>query len=63
VQEEADLAAEEAKLLVAKDLHIRELKRILDEDRSRFNNNPILNGRVSVPTFSFSIPVMLFFPL
>ncbi|XP_004348957.2 tousled-Like Kinase family member [Capsaspora owczarzaki ATCC 30864] len=28
-----------------RNLHIRELKRIRDEDGSRFNNNPTLNGR------------------
>eukprot|EP00742_Colponemidia_sp_Colp-10_P009213 GILJ01010031.1.p1 GENE.GILJ01010031.1~~GILJ01010031.1.p1 ORF type:complete len:543 (-),score=104.09 GILJ01010031.1:117-1700(-) len=33
------------KLEVDKNLHIRELKRIRDEDRSRFNNFPVLNQR------------------
>jgi tousled-like kinase len=37
-----ELVAEEMRLNIAKDLHVRELKRCGDEDRSRFNNLPLL---------------------
>lgn len=33
---------EEKRLSAQKDLHIRELKRVMDEDKSRFNDCPVL---------------------
>jgi len=42
---ETELQAEKEKLEIEKNLHIRELKRIRDEDRSRFNSFCILKDR------------------
>lgn len=36
---------EKERLVVEKNLHIRELKRVRDEDQSRFNTHPVLKGR------------------
>uniref|UniRef100_A0A1A9VV77 Protein kinase domain-containing protein n=1 Tax=Glossina austeni TaxID=7395 RepID=A0A1A9VV77_GLOAU len=44
-KEDADLQLEMEKLERERNLHIRELKRILNEDQSRFNNHPVLNDR------------------
>ncbi|KAL5275368.1 TLK2 family protein [Megaselia abdita] len=44
-KEDADLQLEMEKLERERNLHIRELKRILNEDQSRFNNHPVLNER------------------
>lgn len=41
----ADLQLEMEKLERERNLHIRELKRIHNEDQSRFNNHPVLNDR------------------
>lgn len=40
-----DYQAEKEKLLIEKSLHIREVKRVTDEDHSQFNNFPLLNDR------------------
>jgi tousled-like kinase len=44
-REEYDLAQDSEKLDRERNLHIRELKRLYNEDHSRFNNNNILNDR------------------
>ena len=44
-KEDADLQLEMEKLERERNLHIRELKRILNEDQSRFNNHTVLNDR------------------
>lgn len=44
-KEEADLNLEMEKLERERNLHIRELKRIHNEDQSRFNNHVVLNER------------------
>lgn len=44
-KEDADLQLELEKLERERNLHIRELKRIHNEDQSRFNNHHILNER------------------
>lgn len=44
-KEDADLQLEMEKLERERNLHIRELKRIHNEDQSRFNNHPVLNDR------------------
>ncbi|XP_031629538.1 serine/threonine-protein kinase tousled-like 2 isoform X2 [Contarinia nasturtii] len=44
-KEDADLQLETEKLERERNLHIRELKRIHNEDQSRFNNHPVLNER------------------
>ncbi|XP_065578334.1 serine/threonine-protein kinase tousled-like 2 isoform X3 [Artemia franciscana] len=44
-KEDADLQLEVEKLERERNLHIRELKRIHNEDQSRFNSHPVLNER------------------
>ncbi|XP_076361503.1 serine/threonine-protein kinase tousled-like 1 isoform X4 [Tachypleus tridentatus] len=44
-KEDADLQLELEKLERERNLHIRELKRLLNEDQSRFNNYTVLNER------------------
>lgn len=44
-KEDTDLQIELEKLERERNLHIRELKRIHNEDQSRFNNHPVLNDR------------------
>lgn len=44
-KEDTDLQLELEKLERERNLHIRELKRIHNEDQSRFNNHPTLNER------------------
>lgn len=44
-KEDADLQLELEKLERERNLHIRELKRIHNEDNSRFNDHPVLNDR------------------
>ncbi|KXS13327.1 kinase-like protein [Gonapodya prolifera JEL478] len=44
-KEEGDLLAQQERLSVERDHHVRELRRIRDEDASRFNKHPMLNGR------------------
>ncbi|CAG7734829.1 unnamed protein product [Allacma fusca] len=44
-KEDADLQLEMEKLERERNLHIRELKRIMNEDQSRFNNHTVLNER------------------
>ncbi len=44
-KEDADLQLEMEKLERSRNLHIRELKRIHNEDQSRYNNHPTLNDR------------------
>lgn len=44
-KEDSDLQLEMEKLERERNLHIRELKRIHNEDQSRFNNHPVLNDR------------------
>ncbi|XP_064456056.1 serine/threonine-protein kinase tousled-like 2 isoform X3 [Ornithodoros turicata] len=44
-KEDTDLQLELEKLERERNLHIRELKRIHNEDQSRFNNHPVLNDR------------------
>lgn len=44
-KEDADLQMEMEKLERERNLHIRELKRIHNEDQSRFNNHPVLCDR------------------
>ena len=44
-KEDADLQLEMEKLERERNLHIRELKRIYNEDQSRFNSHPVLNER------------------
>jgi tousled-like kinase len=44
-KEDADLQLELEKLERERNLHIRELKRIHNEDNSRFKDHPILNER------------------
>lgn len=44
-KEDADLQLEMEKLERERNLHIRELKRIHNEDQSRFNSHPVLNDR------------------
>lgn len=44
-KEDADLQLEMEKLERERNLHIRELKRIHNEDQSRFSNHPVLNDR------------------
>ncbi|GAB6030544.1 hypothetical protein CHUAL_007409 [Chamberlinius hualienensis] len=44
-KEDADVQLEMEKLERERNLHIRELKRIHNEDQSRFNNHPVLNER------------------
>lgn len=44
-KEDADLQLELEKLERERNLHIRELKRIHNEDQSRFNNHTVLNDR------------------
>ncbi|CAF1660906.1 unnamed protein product, partial [Adineta ricciae] len=44
-KEEVDLQIEYEKLERERNLHIRELKRIYNEDHSRFQDHPILNNR------------------
>lgn len=44
-KEDADLQLELEKLERERNLHIRELKRIHNEDQSRFNNHSVLNER------------------
>jgi len=42
---EQELLAEKEKLVIEKSLHIREVKRVTDEDHSQFNNFPLLKDR------------------
>jgi len=44
-KEESELVVEKDQLVVEKNVHIRELKRVHDEDQSRFNNHMILQNR------------------
>ncbi|KAJ3284088.1 hypothetical protein HK104_010107 [Borealophlyctis nickersoniae] len=44
-KEESDLLAQLERLTVERDLHIRECRRIRDEDQSRFNSHMVLNDR------------------
>eukprot|EP00761_Pharyngomonas_kirbyi_P009781 gb/GECH01009799.1/.p1 GENE.gb/GECH01009799.1/~~gb/GECH01009799.1/.p1 ORF type:complete len:774 (+),score=175.72 gb/GECH01009799.1/:1-2322(+) len=44
-KEEASLQNDLEKLEMKKHMHWKEIKRIRDEDNSRFNNCPVLNGR------------------
>mmetsp|Transcript_12316 Transcript_12316/g.17036 ORF Transcript_12316/g.17036 Transcript_12316/m.17036 type:complete len:772 (+) Transcript_12316:1461-3776(+) len=44
-KEEIDLNAERDRLVSEKNRHIREMKRIHDEDQSRFNTHPVLKSR------------------
>jgi tousled-like kinase len=44
-KQETDLQTERERLLLEKSLHIRELKRITDEDHSKFNTSPLLRER------------------
>ncbi|KAJ3337872.1 hypothetical protein HDU93_000372 [Gonapodya sp. JEL0774] len=44
-KEEADLLNQQERLSVERDQHVRELRRIRDEDASRFNNHPVLHDR------------------
>ena len=44
-KEDADLQLEMEKLERERNLHIRELKRILNEDQTRFHNHTVLNKR------------------
>ncbi|KAG8223702.1 hypothetical protein J437_LFUL004067 [Ladona fulva] len=44
-KEDADIQLELEKLERERNLHIRELKRIHNEDQSRFNNHPVLSER------------------
>jgi len=44
-KEDAEMALEMEKLERGRNLHIRELKRIHNEDQSRYNNHPVLNER------------------
>ncbi|KAJ8686809.1 hypothetical protein QAD02_022603 [Eretmocerus hayati] len=44
-KEDADLQLEMEKLERERNIHIRELKRIHNEDQSRFNSHPVLNER------------------
>ena len=44
-KEDADISLEMEKLERERNLHIRELKRIHNEDQSRFNNHVVLNDR------------------
>lgn len=44
-KEEADLEEQYSNLLLDKKLHLRELKRVSDEDNSRFSSHPILHNR------------------
>jgi tousled-like kinase len=44
-KDEMSLAAEKEKLNIERNLHMREMKRIHDEDQSRFNNFPLLKER------------------
>jgi hypothetical protein len=44
-KEDADIQLELEKLERERNLHIRELKRIHNEDQSRFNSHPVLNER------------------
>lgn len=44
-RDETDLQFELERLERERSLHIRELKRILNEDNSRFNDHPVLNDR------------------
>ncbi|KAL3187436.1 hypothetical protein MRX96_025502 [Rhipicephalus microplus] len=45
LKKDTDLQVELEKLERERNLHIRELKRIHNEDQSRFNNHPVLNER------------------
>jgi len=44
-KDDAEMAIEMEKLERERNLHIRELKRIHNEDQSRYNNHPVLNDR------------------
>lgn len=44
-KEDADLQLEMEKLERERNLHIRELKRIHNEDQSRFSQHPVLSDR------------------
>ncbi|KAH8303904.1 hypothetical protein KR044_009141 [Drosophila immigrans] len=44
-KEDADLELELENLELERNLHLRELRRILNEDQSRLNNHPVLNDR------------------
>lgn len=44
-KEEAELNTYLGKLQIERNQHVRELRRIRDENASRFNNNPMLNDR------------------
>jgi hypothetical protein len=44
-KDESELETQYAHLLFEKKLHVRELKRVSDEESSRFNNHPILHSR------------------
>lgn len=44
-KEDVELQLEMEKLERSRNLHIRELKRIANEDQSRYNNHPMLNDR------------------
>merc|ERR1712012_479540 len=44
-KDDAEIASEMEKLERERNLHIRELKRIHNEDQSRYNNHPVLNER------------------
>merc|ERR1712112_48230 len=44
-KDDAEMATEMEKLERERNLHIRELKRIHNEDQSRYNNHPVLNER------------------
>merc|ERR1719339_750238 len=44
-KDDAEMALEMEKLERERNLHIRELKRIHNEDQSRYNNRPVLNDR------------------
>ena len=44
-KEDAEMLLEMEKLERARNLHIRELKRLHNEDQSRYNTHPMLNDR------------------
>ena len=44
-KDDSEMASEMEKLERERNLHIRELKRIHNEDQSRYNNHPVLNER------------------
>jgi hypothetical protein len=54
-KEDADLQLEMEKLERERNLHIRELKRIHNEDQSRFSAHPVLSDRFEYAIFYFII--------